>query len=836
MSDTDDAYLGFSANGFTVTGRLGAGAVGAVYLFERRGELPLKRAIKFIPKLNIRIEWANEIRKVIQLGNTEGVVKYLDHGFSDINGVQNLWIVWDYIAGKSLKQCIEAKTMTVPILRDVISRVLQVLHACHEVGIQHADLHSGNILVEDVNTLSFDGRQQRIWITDFGYCTASTGKELLDDFIGLERIIKDSLKAIDFHGLSGRDKVVYSVLKSGFPKFLCEADPTQGEFSRTPRALLEKLTELISEHVRTKQPARQRISDYLAAELIGDRFEEWRALFVPEFVGDSTLLDRNICVLTGLRGCGKTMIFRRLTALYDLHLGPSNVPESDSFVGFYVNARVVAEAFPWLPDPAEHTARNQVLHYFHSCWILEVLEWVHMLTKTGTRESSLSWLVDFFHDIFGSRISVTRSDGDVVEHLISFFDRELERSRLHSAYRPEVSELADIAFLDKFIELVSRNMADVVTRRPFYLFLDDYSLPLVNEPTQRILNSVVFKRSSVAIFKVATESVESFQPIGLNGKPLEEGDDYSLIDSGTASLLRKKNENQRIIEAILRPRIEREPLFRGRHLSLANILGDPTTTNVQLAETIKNKDKLIYHGRTIFGLMWSSNVREVISLFAKTVGVESKERLRAAPTAAEGLISHKTQDKIFRDIGGEFLSLLTAATNPSSKLYEVSPGDRSFGEHLVKIAEAFQRIANHELMNKRSNNGPNNPPKQARRIEITNIGIETPDKEISDWYRGIIRYGLFIRDNRGKSVRGQIVPRLVLRGVLIPYCTLTFSLRDSIQISWDGFCRLLREPGKFADEWVQHGGSENPRRGKGSQNQPANIKSNQDDLFGKKSP
>jgi len=525
------------------------------------------------------------------------------------------------------------------------------------------------------------------------------------------------------------------------------------------------------------------------------------------------------------------MIFRRLTALYDLHLGPSNVPESDSFLGFYVNARVIAESFPWLPDPAEQDARNQVLHYFHSCWILEVLEWLRILIRRTDRDASLSWLLEFFQDLFGSRISVTRSDGDVIEHLISFFDRELERARLHSAYRTEVSELADIAFLDKFVALVSGNMADVVAGRPFYFFLDDYSLPLVNEPTQRILNAVVFRRSSVVIFKIATESVESFLPVGLNGKPLEEGDDYCLIDSGTVGLLRERNENQRILEAILRPRIEREPLFRNRNLSLAMILGAPGMTNVYLAGEIRSQRKVVYHGRTMFGSMWSSNVREAISLFAKTVGVERKERLRGEPLGIEGLISQATQDKVFRDAGGEFIALLTAATNPSSKLYEVSAGDRSFGEHLVKIAEAFQRMANYELMNKQSKNGPNNPPKQARRIEITNIGNELLDKEVFDLYRGIIRYGLFIRDYRGKSVRGRIVPRLVLRGVLIPYCTLTFSLRDSVQISWAGFSSFLRDPAQFADEWIQNGGGERPRRGVGGGDAPGDSEQIQGDFF-----
>jgi hypothetical protein len=74
MPEKGDPYLGFSASGFTGTERLGAGAVGSVYLFERGGGLPLKRAIKFVAERCIREQWENEIRKVIQLGNTEGVV------------------------------------------------------------------------------------------------------------------------------------------------------------------------------------------------------------------------------------------------------------------------------------------------------------------------------------------------------------------------------------------------------------------------------------------------------------------------------------------------------------------------------------------------------------------------------------------------------------------------------------------------------------------------------------------------------------------------------------------------------------------------------------------
>ncbi|HMJ89472.1 MAG TPA: hypothetical protein VK530_06630, partial [Candidatus Acidoferrum sp.] len=62
---------------------------------------------------------------------------------------------------------------------------------------------------------------------------------------------------------------------------------------------------------------------------------------------------------------------------------------------------------------------------------------------------------------------------------------------------------------------------------------------------------------------------------------------------------------------------------------------------------------------------------------------------------------------------------------------------------------------------------------------------------MKEYYRGMIRYGLFIRDYKGKSVRGKAVPRLVLRGLLIPYYTLTFSKHDSITMTFAKFCEFL---------------------------------------------
>lgn len=806
-------FIGIRINDYEVISELapGEGTIGAVFRLERRDQFPDIRAVKFVLKGDLRPGWQNEITKVSKLKTTEGVVKYQNHGFITVNSREYLWISWEFIEGDSLRRCIACKHVTVPILVDVIHRVLSVLHACNQVGIQHADLHAGNVLVEKENPLNIDAERRRIWITDFGYCTASMGKEMLDDLQGLHRIIQDAINSLDWHSLDGRDKAVFRVLKNSFSRDLLESNPTEGDWVRSPQKLLRRLESQLEATNNPPPHTKRRLGDYLAAELIGDREEEWRDLFVPEFIGKSTLLERNICVLTGLRGCGKTMVFRRLTALFDSRLGPSKVEGAEQFIGFYVNARSIAEAFPWLPDDQEHEAREQIMNYFHLCWCQEILEW--LLEESKTKKLMFGWLTAFFKAIYGDRLLITAGESTELKHLIVFVTSELERCRLKSGYHTKNWELTDLNFLERLTALISQNLSNIGDR-PFFFFLDDYSTPLVTVPIQRILNAVIFRRSSTVIFKVATESTESFEPMGLNSKPLEENDDYVLIDSSSQVIQRSDRQNKELLSAILEPRIPREERFEKRNLTLKSILGPTPYSNNDLAVQLKAAERqteVLYCGESVFSAIYSSNIREMISLFAEMVSAEDTNNLTRLPEKDRGLIRQNIQNKFLRDAGGKFLALLAAATNPSEKLYQVCLGDQSFGDHLTQIADAFQIIANYELKNKQVKNQGHHNPKQARRIELTNFDEDLPE-DVREYYRGMIRYGLFIRDYKGKSVRGRAVPRLVLRGLLVPYYTLTFSKHDSITLTLDRFCEFLRHPKKFAENWTGGGSDDGTDR------------------------
>jgi hypothetical protein len=146
------------------------------------------------------------------------------------------------------------------------------------------------------------------------------------------------------------------------------------------------------------------------------------------------------------------------------------------------------------------------------------------------------------------------------------------------------------------------------------------------------------------------------------------------------------------------------------------------------------------------------------------------------------------QDKAIREVGNEFLQQIGAI-----------PAE-DCGPQLKKIAEAFGRIAHWYLQNENSKNLESKPPHQAIRIEMQEHPIlDETSKKI---YNNLIKYGIFLRDTRGKSQRGHVVDRLYLRRLLIPTFKLTHSKRDSIRLDEEGFLLLLNEPERYKNTFT----------------------------------
>jgi serine/threonine protein kinase len=805
------SYLGLQIGEYTLTELVGKGKIGLVFKAEKKNPEDVL-ACKIIPEGKLKAGWERELQKVLKLRGIDNVVQYHSHDSShDKNSRPFTWIFWNFIDGINLRKYIETKPwqLDIAFIEDIAKTILSVLYSCKQVDIQHGDLHPGNILIAKADYRTFQGKP-KIWVSDFGYGGSHNNITPKDDFKQLFSIITTLLHSLDSSSLNPIDRIMHQKMEAFFGKRFLEIDPTQGKHVGDLGRLIEEFQKIRvdAENEMAKASRGEQIKepgDFLSAETLGFRVEEWRNLFVPEFLAAQDLLSKNITVLTGARGCGKTMAFRRLTAYMDKIIGEnSGVPGSDQFSGFYLNCRDLIEAFPWIPHNINQSLAAQLIHYFHLAWFGEICRTLSVYEPA--LQDNYDWLENFLKKLYQTNYNSLPKGANVVNHILSFIETEKERCRLTDFSRRNESvhkwPLSRTDFLDELHAIIRDNVA-WASDKPFYFFLDDYTIPIIPRNVQRILNPIIFKRRSNLFFKVSTESAISFERVTIRGKPLEIHQDFELIDLATESLYQDQKDKIELIEKIFKPRIERHEVLKNKDLTLGNLLSKTSHTSNELAWAIRNssttgpKKKIIYQGLDAFVGLWSSDIRIMIQMFVDILR-ESNSQIKKGQFE----INVRIQDKVFRAAGGEFLAYAASVPNPSflEKRQLASQRNTSFGNHLKEIVEAFIGVSKYELVyGKLMKNQEQVNPKQAFRLEI--IDHFYLDESVQDFYDGLVRWHIFLQDWRGKSVRGMITPRLYLNRVLIPHSQLTFSSHDNIHLLNQELMRLLAEPKKFVEFW-----------------------------------
>jgi hypothetical protein len=532
--------------------------------------------------------------------------------------------------------------------------------------------------------------------------------------------------------------------------------------------------------------------DYLSCEQIGDSFNLLRNLYSLEFLGNKDLVERTNTVLTGPRGCGKTTIFRNMSLKAQLL---SNALETaaqlDDWVGIYYSCKDLYYAFPYMRGQLDRTDLEVTLHYFNLALLVAIVDTL-MISHTKLAEISeeaLSHIEGFVKaELPDYAIPPTSQSTYRLRNLFESVLREKMNIKkwLEQRESPNpIRKYLGLDFVPRFCNLL-RETVPWLKNRPIYLFLDDYSLPKVSAPLQRSINRVVFDRSEDCYFKISTESVTTIEPYDADGKLLEEAREYDLIDLGDYFLFASQQDRYKFLIGIINNRLRQsEGIHRSYH-DIAKILGNTTYGNNKLARDIVAKKHVNYHGIETFVDLCSGDISHMLRLardiFAQVGGPGHfrKPRRKLVPIPAD------RQDRAIRRFGASFLNQLETITGT--------------GPHLRRIVEAFGKIAHFQLCNLKSKNLKGNPPKQAFRIEMRSRP-EFQDPYLFGLYSDLLRYGAFIRDVRGKSQRGVVVPRLYLRRILIPTFRLTFSQRDNVGMEADEFIHLLRDPSRFVKDF-----------------------------------
>lgn len=771
------------------------------HLFRAHAEdLQRDLACKVIPRANLLLGpngedfWRAEIHKADALRN-QAVVKFVDIGewVDPKEGVDCIVLLSELVEGPCLRSFIKKsrEEITVPFILQWLTEMLSLLHEMKQRGVSHGDLHAGNILVEDRSSYNLVPPRFVFRVTDFGVGDSTSDARFKDDYLQLATVLMQLLEAVNYSTCSQKDKFVFDHLRNHFlARHLVETDTTLDPLARQPQELFWRLQKLDAKFDEFKQ-ATVRGSDallspfdFLNCEQIGESSTLLRSLYSDRFLGLTEIESRNNVVVTGPRGCGKSMVFRSLSLDQRVRIGEAT-PDEIRYLGVYFRCEDLYFAFPRYVTPANSLAIDIPIHFITTTLLSKLLD------------SLEHWAMQHFSEEFAqAQRAATKSlwevlgreppavpGTDTLKAIVAYLDQQrvkaAEWHRIVNDSKRTVGRCFGPEVIQRACEALGKTFS-FVRERPVYFLVDDYSSPKVTEALQENLNRVFMQRTSVCFFKLSTESPVSFAKSDIDGKSYVENREFILHNLGLVYLQAEVGTKLAFIDDVFRRRLAKTvPGFPARELE--ELVGrNPEQNQNELARRIRAKEKPPLWGMETLCALCSGDIHYVISLVEAMVrlagGAEDLAKRTDAPKIKKG-----EQKRAIRDAAGGFLKNLR--------------GIPKCGEQLVAIVEAFGSVAHSHLQFLDSKNDDEAPPKQASRIEpYEPLRFSGAAQQL---YRELLRYSVFLEDYRGKSRRGHVVPRLYLRRFLIPHFQLTFSMRDSIELEPADFEEFLLHPQDF---------------------------------------
>ena len=772
-----------------------------------------KLAFKVVPSDNLPEDAGKQQIYLIEAQKANilqhpSVVKYIDvfpYHVPDTS-VKCVIFVCNYVDGINLRDFIRKNRseITIVFIESFLRTMFELLYELKQRNFTHGDLHAGNIIISK-SEYDIYGRTT-FRVTDFGVGELTGHIAYPNDYLYIAEILRQLLECIEYQNCESRDRYVYEVLRHDFlERHLTETNHLADLLAMNPRKMLEKLDSMDKTYL---EKAKGKIVaklvtpfDYPNCEQIGNSHLLLKTLYSDRLLMLLEIQARSNLMLTGPRGCGKTTVFRALSLEY-LISTEDDQPKHIDYIGIYYRCDDLYFSFPRYEIPKRPEALDVPMHFLIVTLLATALEQISVWAKKHFPDEfkkKEEELVEELRNLFEWPHLNNPNSGNMATLVNKLKNKErkraAEKQRFVQVETQPIKGYFNPGVMFEACRLI-RNRFSFLHDRPFYFFIDDYSHPKITKELQTNLNRLLMHRSSDAFFKLSTESPVSFVREDIDGKQYVESREYNLLNLGLRYIKNDANKTLEFLEDLFSRRFQIVDDYPVQ--TLQELLGSITRNENATARAFREKKRRKnYAGIETIAAMCSGDIHYIIRLVARMVddyGGADALRLSKIPR----IPPQKQHDSIRAAAGAFMESLLTLPR---------------WGKQLAEVTATFGNIAYSYLLYETSTNEANKPPHQASRIEpYEMLNLSKEAQEILD---ELLRYSILIEDPRGKSRRGEIVPRFYLRRYLIPHFHLTFSKRDSLQLENHQIEKLLCEPKKFEREMRLKSEKDAERRNRG---------------------